>query len=404
MKKFVCVMLCAVMIFSCTVFASAAEISAPGADNFSYKTTSDNIYFSLSAAVSDDVNTYENQRTQTLVELRKKLTDEQIQKSDYAFLLYPTEISVVCDIDGTDYFVKNVPVDTEQISFTLFDDVFPSLAAENVLTEEILDCGTLEFYLTVTAFDGTKRYSVSEKTELRKIVLPKCTYVEYILPDGTKNDNPVFMFTSGTDIKLSTPTRDGYTFAGWQKSDGTFVGEIPANTVKMTVTATWDDLIYAVKYILSTRNGYSFLRVDNSSNPTSYTPREGAKLYSPSAPIGYVFGYWYDADGNEVTEISKGSSGDKVLYAKWFTESEYKVYKAQAEHWFDVDDDGEVTVADARIVLRAAVNIEPLSKTNLARVDLADQGRADVAIARLVLRVAVKLDELSEVVEEYGKL
>ncbi len=405
LKKSVCFMLVIALLFASGVTVFAAEKkNPPEADNFTYKKTAEDIYFSLSCAVSEDIYKYEEQRTQTLDKLREELTDEQIQKSDYAFLLYPTEISVVCDIGGTDYFIKNVSTDTEKISFTLFDDVFPSLADKNALTEDILDSGTLELYLTVTAFDGTERYCVSEKTELEKIVLPKCTYIEYILPEGTKNDNPVFMFTSDTDIKLLTPTRDGYTFAGWQMPDGSFVGEIPADTIKMTVTATWDDIEYAVKYVLSTREGYSFMRVDNSANPTKYTPREGAKLYSPSAPIGYCFGYWADPEGKEVSEIPKGSSGDKILYAVWFTESEYKAYKAKAEHWFDVDNDGDVSVADARIVLRAAVNIEPLSKTNLARVDLAGQGRADVAIARLVLRVAVKLDELSEVVEAYGKL
>ena len=59
----------------------------------------------------------------------------------------------------------------------------------------------------------------------------------------------------------------------------------------------------------------------------------------------------------------------------------------------DLDNDGQVTVADARLVLRAAVKLDTLKGLSLlsANVDFVDD--VSVADARAVLRVAVKLDD-----------
>lgn len=144
------------------------------------------------------------------------------------------------------------------------------------------------------------------------------------------------------------------------------------------------------------------MRVDNSANPTSYAPGEGASVTSPVVPDGWRFMGWKTADGTVVTKIPKGTTGDIILYASWLTENEY-IDKIIADyHWCDVDSDGKVTVDDARAVLRAAVGLEALPKGTLKRVDFAGQGKADVTQARYVLRVAVKLDTIREILEAYN--
>lgn len=58
----------------------------------------------------------------------------------------------------------------------------------------------------------------------------------------------------------------------------------------------------------------------------------------------------------------------------------------------DVDGDGKVTAADARLVLRAAVGLELLSGDALKAADINKDGKITAADARLVLRKAVGLE------------
>ncbi len=60
----------------------------------------------------------------------------------------------------------------------------------------------------------------------------------------------------------------------------------------------------------------------------------------------------------------------------------------------DVDIDGTVSAADARIVLRASVGLEEITTDILERGDIDDSGNLSAADARLVLRASVGLETL----------
>ena len=64
----------------------------------------------------------------------------------------------------------------------------------------------------------------------------------------------------------------------------------------------------------------------------------------------------------------------------------------------DVDNDGEVTAADARLTLRAAVALEDYARQSLpfARADYDRDGEISASDARMVLRTAVALEPLIE--------
>lgn len=64
----------------------------------------------------------------------------------------------------------------------------------------------------------------------------------------------------------------------------------------------------------------------------------------------------------------------------------------------DVDDDGEVTAADARLALRAAVELEDYAPQSLpfARADYDRDGEITASDARMILRTAVALELLIE--------
>ncbi len=66
-----------------------------------------------------------------------------------------------------------------------------------------------------------------------------------------------------------------------------------------------------------------------------------------------------------------------------------------AKYYGDVDADGSVTSADARLTLRAAVKLESLSEAQKKIADMNKDGNIEPTDARLILRTAVKLESLT---------
>lgn len=60
----------------------------------------------------------------------------------------------------------------------------------------------------------------------------------------------------------------------------------------------------------------------------------------------------------------------------------------------DVDGDGKITAADARLALRAAAKLTTLTKAQLEAADLTNDGRVTAEDARKILRVAAKLETI----------
>ena len=58
----------------------------------------------------------------------------------------------------------------------------------------------------------------------------------------------------------------------------------------------------------------------------------------------------------------------------------------------DVNLDGSITVADARLILRHTVKLETLTEDMLKRVDSDNNGRITALTARVILRIAIKLE------------
>ena len=76
--------------------------------------------------------------------------------------------------------------------------------------------------------------------------------------------------------------------------------------------AKWEALTYSITYNL---NGGS-----HSGNPASYTVETETITLKDAERTGYAFMGWYEKanfSGEKVTQITKGSTGNKELYAKW---------------------------------------------------------------------------------------
>ena len=148
----------------------------------------------------------------------------------------------------------------------------------------------------------------------------------YKLNGGTNHAaNPSNYTKSTSTITLEEPVKAGYVFKGWY-SDKNYTKQIKyikkGTTGNKTLYAKWSKEKYSITYHL---NGGE----NNSKNPSSYQiTTENIKLQNP-VRTGYVFEGWYsDASyTNRVKTIPKGSTGERILYAKWKAKSYKITYK-----------------------------------------------------------------------------
>ena len=111
--------------------------------------------------------------------------------------------------------------------------------------------------------------------------------------------------------------------------------------------------------------------------------------------IGMVAHQW---DNGIVTKAAApGVKGEKVFTCTVCKTTVTEEIPALAQHKKgDVDLDGTVSVADARLALRAAVGLDTLSDEKYFVADVDGQDGISVADARLILRVAVGLDKFDD--------
>lgn len=133
---------------------------------------------------------------------------------------------------------------------------------------------------------------------------------------------------ASTSITFSKgDTKAGYTWKNWNsKADGsgTILGTsdtyVSSNRAEdITVYACYDLDTYNITYNLNGGSG--------TMTPTSYTITTTTFNLPTPTKTGYTFAGWFDNEeltGDAVTQITKGTTGDKTFYAKW-TPTEYTI-------------------------------------------------------------------------------
>ena len=146
--------------------------------------------------------------------------------------------------------------------------------------------------------------------------------ITYELNGGQNNAaNPSFHTIESEEIVLAAPTRTGYSFIKWQDTAGNEVKNITArSTGNVTLTAIWEPIVYTITYEL---NGGK----NNSANPSSYTIESADIIFEAPSREQYDFAGWQDADGNTVTCIPSGSTGNVTLSAVWERGSYHIAYE-----------------------------------------------------------------------------
>lgn len=115
---------------------------------------------------------------------------------------------------------------------------------------------------------------------------------------------------------LPTPTRRGYTFAGWYtaKSGGSRIGSssVVRTTRNQTLYARWKLVKYKIQYRLGKGT-------NSRSNPAGYTVTSRTIVLKNPVRKGYTFKGWYSDPKfkKKVTKIASGSTGSRKLYARW---------------------------------------------------------------------------------------
>lgn len=173
-----------------------------------------------------------------------------------------------------------------------------------------------------TTMGGTKEYEFGESfTVVAPVTLyPTWSLVTYTITyecDGCVNNpqNPTtYTINDKKDIKYPQ-SREGYDFGGWFKETN--------YTTKVTQIkkGSYGDLTLYGKWIKVYTLTYELNGGTKANSRTSYTSEtETFALGEAEGREGFTFDGWFDNpdfEGDAVTEIPQGSSGDKTFYAKW---------------------------------------------------------------------------------------
>ena len=142
-------------------------------------------------------------------------------------------------------------------------------------------------------------------------VTAQWTVNQYTITFDTADGSAIAPITQdyGTAITApAAPTREGYTFTGWDK---TIPATMPAGD--MTITAQWTVNQYTITYNLDGGTA--------EGNPDTYTVETDAfTLKNPTRP-GYTFTGWsgtgLTGEDNLTVTIPKGSTGNRSYTAHW---------------------------------------------------------------------------------------
>jgi uncharacterized repeat protein (TIGR02543 family) len=167
-------------------------------------------------------------------------------------------------------------------------------------------------------YQGEQAYDFNTEINDNITLYVKWTPVNYAITYNTNGgeleSDAVTVYTVEDTVTLVSPTRTGYTFAGWY-SDSKFTKEVTAfkkgSTGDITLYAKWTPITYKITY---KTNGGTL----SSKAVKSYNITKAVTLVKPTKK-GYTFAGWYSDSKfkTKVASVKKGSTGNKTLYAKW---------------------------------------------------------------------------------------
>ena len=145
--------------------------------------------------------------------------------------------------------------------------------------------------------------------------------VKYYLPDETgawveKKMDTVDSVDYATYSLWTPNAEDGYEFSGWYQKTAD-IG-VKAKVEKLYMAKEWKlygkftPIEYTIQYVYNDGKA-------TSTNPTTYTVESDTITLADAtgADWGKTFLEWHDENGQKITEIPTGSTGDRVITAYW---------------------------------------------------------------------------------------
>ena len=172
---------------------------------------------------------------------------------------------------------------------------------------------------------GDEKYDFSAAVE-QNITLTakwqkKTFTVKYYLPDETgawveKKMDTVDSVDYATYSLWTPNAEDGYEFSGWYQKTAD-IG-VKAKVEKLYMAKEWKlygkftPIEYTIQYVYNDGKA-------TSTNPTTYTVESDTITLADAtgADWGKTFLEWHDENGQKITEIPTGSTGDRVITAYW---------------------------------------------------------------------------------------
>ena len=254
-------------------------------------------------------------------------------KSGYTFKGWTDEAgnsvtSIPTGSTGPKAFNANWEIITYEISYTLGENATVDPANPTTYTVDTAEFTFNNPTRNGYTFDGwTGSNGTTKQTTVKvpKGTTGKLSYtanwtpikytVSYVMNGGTNPaSNPTYYNIENGELKITDPTRTGYTFTGWTGtglSVATKGISIPAkSTGDRTYTANW-----SINSYTATFNG------NGGSNGTSITKPYGEQLGTlpGSSRTGYTFAGWFTSQSGG-TQISSGTTipaSNPTYYAQW---------------------------------------------------------------------------------------
>ncbi|WP_455717545.1 lectin like domain-containing protein [Anaerosporobacter sp.] len=182
------------------------------------------------------------------------------------------------------------------------------------------DSGTLVASMQETA-PYVGYYTVPLETP---VTLTKGTTFSVVVTQNSSNKQYLYSavdetYTNGDWISFTSITNPGQSFSKVDNNDWVDISNNGTNNRIKAFTTNIEDNSdnYSINYVLNEGE-------NNTNNPKTYNSESETINLLPATRTGYTFDGWYlDADfTNKITEITKGTTGDIVLYAKWTKQEE----------------------------------------------------------------------------------
>ncbi|NLN80677.1 MAG: InlB B-repeat-containing protein [Erysipelotrichia bacterium] len=171
--------------------------------------------------------------------------------------------------------------------------------------------------LTDSTSDSTTDLTTTEPTDTSSTDSSTDPVIEYTITFDSQGGTPVESITlpAGSYIFAPVPpTKIGYLFVNWfislSSSTPYVFTTMPAES--FTLYAKWSLVEYTITYVL---NGG-----ENANNPHSYTIETPTIMLLEPTKVENAFLGWYNninLQGDSITKIEKGSTGNRIFYAKW---------------------------------------------------------------------------------------